>query len=273
MSTEAIAKTLGMELVEIKDWNCCGASAAHNQNHLLSLALPARNLALAEEQGLTDIAVPCAACFQRLKAAEVAVKESDEVRQEVTEVIERNIEGTAKTRSLLEVIYSDFGAEAVSAKVVKKLEGLKVACYYGCLLTRPTKLGIDSPENPMMMDKLMEAAGATAVAWPYKTECCGAGNVMTRPQTGIPMTAQVVKYAKLAGADCIVTACPLCMANLDMRQKAAESVVGMQLGLPVYYFTELLGVAFGLPMSSLGLDKHIIEATGLLNNLAATRSA
>lgn len=271
MSTSAVAKVLGMELMEIPDWNCCGASAAHNQDHLLSVALPARNLALTEQQGLKDIAIPCAACYQRLKAAEMAVKKPA-MKQEVSEVIEMDIQGQTNVRSLLEVFANDFES-AIKAKVVKPLNGLKVACYYGCLLVKPPELGIDSPENPMMMDRIITALGGTPVEWGYKTECCGGGLSVTKTDAGVRMTAEVLKYAKLAGADCVATPCPLCTFNLDMRQRAAEQALGMSLGLPVYYFTELMGVAFGLRGQDLGLDKHWIEAKALINNLGEAPSA
>ncbi|MZP28884.1 heterodisulfide reductase subunit B [Heliobacterium undosum] len=272
LSTKAVARRLGIELVEIPDWNCCGASSAHNRDHLLSIALPARNLALAEQAGLTDIAIPCAACYQRMKASERAVADEAE-RREVAEVIEMEIKGTAKARALLEVFANDLDPETLQKAVVKPLNGLKVACYYGCLLVKPAELAIDSPENPMMMDRLISALGATPVDWAYKTECCGGSLAITRPYAAVGMTAQVLKYAKLAGADCIATPCPLCTSNLDMRQKEAEKVLGMELGLPIYYFTELMGAAFGLPAEELGINRHFTEATALIKKPAAPAPA
>ncbi|MBC9783208.1 CoB--CoM heterodisulfide reductase iron-sulfur subunit B family protein [Heliobacterium chlorum] len=270
LSTKAVAQKLGIDFVEIPDWNCCGASSAHNRDHLLSVALPARNLALAEQHGLDQIAVPCAACYQRMKAAEVALRD-EPTRREVGEVIEMKVEGKSRTRALVEVFTNDLDAEFLSSVVVRPLSGLKVASYYGCLLVKPAQVAIDSPENPMIMDKLMAALGATPVEWSYKTECCGGSLAITRPEASLGMTANVLKYAKLAGADCIVTPCPLCTSNLDMRQKAAEGLLGMELGLPIYYFTELMGVALGLEMSQLGLTKHFVEATSLLKNTPAAQ--
>ncbi|MFZ7103539.1 MAG: CoB--CoM heterodisulfide reductase iron-sulfur subunit B family protein [Peptococcaceae bacterium] len=267
MSTKKVAKALGMELWEIPDWSCCGSSSAHLTDHLLALALPARNLAIAEAEGL-DVAIPCAACYARCKATEIEVNESPEMQKTISEVIERDYTGKAKARALLDVFVNDFGLEAVKTLINKPLTGLKVASYYGCLLVRPPKLGFDDPEDPQSMDKLVEALGGTPVEWSFKTECCGAGHAMTKPGVGFPMIEKILTAAKESGADCIATACPLCMNNLDMRQTQIAGKFGQEYKLPVFYFTELMGIALGLDFNELGLNKHFVEAMSLAKKLS-----
>lgn len=262
ISTKKVAKNLGVELWEIPEWNCCGASSAHLTDHLLALALPARNLAIAEEQGL-DVAIPCAACYARCKATEVAVKESKEMQKTISEVIERNFAGKIQSKSILDIFANDVGIQAIEALVDKKLTGLKVASYYGCLLVRPPKTGFDDPENPQSMDKIVEALGGTPVEWAFKTECCGAAHSANKPDVGFAMIEKILTAAKDAGADCIATACPLCMSNLDMRQSQVGAKFGKEYGLPVFYFTELMGLAQGISPNELGIDKHFVDALGL----------
>lgn len=267
LSTEAAAKTLGVELLEIPEWNCCGASAAHATNHWLALALPARNLALAEKQGL-DVAVPCAACFNRMKGTEAAARESDEARQNISRIIEMDYGATNTALSLLDVFTNKVGLENISPHVKKPLKGLKVACYYGCLMVKPPHLThFDDPENPMTMDNLMASLGAVPVAWPYKTECCGSGFAASRTDLVLKMSYDVLRIAKECGAEAIATACPLCMVNLDMRQKEIEHHYRASLGLPVFYFTELMALAFGYSPERVGLTKHFVDAKPLVRDL------
>lgn len=266
MSTKEIAKILGIELWEIPGWNCCGASSGHLTDHRLALALPARNMAIAEEAGL-DVAIPCAACYARSKAVEVAVANSAETRQEVEEIIERKYQGKSKARALVDILANDINAEAIKEKVRKQLKGLKAACYYGCLLVRPTKMGFDDPEDPQTMDRLVKDLGAETVDWAFKTECCGASHPTTRSDVGLPMLEKIFTAAKEAGANCIVTACPMCMNNLDMRQDQTAKAFSKQYGMPVFYFTELMGLAMGIEPQKLGLDKHFVDAMPLVKQI------
>lgn len=264
LSAKMVAKHLGVELWEIPEWNCCGASAAHNTDHLLSLALPARNLALAEKEGL-DVAVPCAACFNRLKAAQAAVRESEEMKKTLEEIIGMAYTGQREVRAFLDVLVNEVGLPKIRDMVTRPLTNLKVAAYYGCLLVRPPKLTtFDDPENPLTMDRLVEALGGTAVAWAGKTECCSASLATSRTDLGIRPIFRILRQAKLAGADCVVVACPLCFLNLDMRQAEAERRFQEKLALPVFYFTELMGVAFGYAPKDLGLTKHFVSPLPLL---------
>ncbi|ADY56197.1 CoB--CoM heterodisulfide reductase [Syntrophobotulus glycolicus DSM 8271] len=271
LSTKEVARLLGIELWEIPGWNCCGASSGHLTDHRLALALPARNMAIAEEAGL-DVAIPCAACYARSKAVEVAVAGSAKTRQEVEEIIERPYQGKSKARALVDIIANEVSAEAIKEKVRKQLKGLKIACYYGCLLVRPTKMGFDDPEDPRTMDRLMQDLGAETVEWAFKTECCGASHLTTKSDVGLPMLEKIFSAAKQAGADCLVTACPMCMNNLDMRQDQVAKAFHKQYSLPVFYFTELMGLAMGIQPQKLGLDKHFVDAMPLVQKIKTAGS-
>lgn len=271
MSTKETAKALDIDLWEIPEWNCCGASSGHLTNHLLALALPARNLAIAEEAGL-DVAIPCAACYARCKATEVAVNDSEEMKKTIQEVIERKYEGNSKARSLLDVMANDIEQDKINEKIAMKLEGLKAACYYGCLLVRPLELGFDDPEDPQSMDRLLQGVGIETVEWSHKTECCGASHPTTKAEVGLKMLERIFAAAKESGANCIVTACPMCLNNLDMRQGQVEKTFKQKYDLPIFYFTELLGLSFGIEPKKLGLDKHFVDAMPLVNKVVKATS-
>lgn len=265
LSTKAVAKALGIELWEIPDWNCCGASSAHLTSHWLSLSLPARNLAIAEAQGL-DVAIPCAACYARSKKVELAVLESGDTQKKVSEIIGRSYEGKSKARALLDIFYNDLGVEAIKNKVKAPLAGLKVVAYYGCLFVRPTSCGFDDPEDPQSMDEIVKALGGEVVSWSHKTECCGAALSANKPEVGFAMIEKILTAAKKNGANCIVTACPMCMANLDMRQAQIGKQNNVQFDLPIYYITELMGVAMNMAHKDLGIPRHFVEAERLLTS-------
>lgn len=259
LSTKKVANKLGIELWEIPEWNCCGASAAHSTNHLLALALPARNVAVAEKEGL-DIAVPCAACFSRMRAAQKAVRNSPEMKKEIQNVIEMDYQATNNVKSLLDVIINDVGLPKIKNLVTRPLTDMKLAAYYGCLLVRPPEIAeLDDPEQPMLMDNLLEALGAQPVDWGFKVECCSAGHATVKPEVGLKMVNDIFENAVANGAEAIVTACPLCFLNLDMRQKALLKEYGKDYQMPIFYFTELIGVAFGFKITGEVLKKHFIN--------------
>jgi heterodisulfide reductase subunit B len=270
MSMERTAKILGFELQELEDWNCCGATSGHNTDKLLSLALPARNLAIAEKTGLNMMIAPCAACYSRHRNAEHAVQHDPEMKKKIEQVLDMELEGTSETLSILDVLVNKIGTDAIAAKVTNPLTTMKAASYYGCLLVRPVEhTGFDDSEDPQTMDKVMKALGADAVEWSHKTECCGAAMVTSRPDVGTRMLYRVLKDAKESGAECIVTACPLCMLNLDMRQTAVEKEFGEKFNLPVYYVTELLALACGDAPKLVGTEKHFVEAEKYLQAVRA----
>lgn len=258
MSTLAVAPKLGLELNEIPDWNCCGASSAHCTDHLLSLALPARTLAQAEGMEM-DIAVPCAGCFNRLRGAEAAIKDPRQ-KAKLEEVLGVSLSGKVKSYSLLDIIVNQVGVDQIKDKVQKPLTGLKIASYYGCMLVRPKNItGFDDTENPQSMDKLMSALGGAALNWPYKVECCGGNLAIPRTDLMIKMSYDIINIAKQSGADCIVTACPLCQVNLEMRQSEMEKQYKTRLQFPIFYFTEMIGLALGIEAGALGMNKHFIS--------------
>ncbi len=261
-SALAVSKALGLELPEIPGWICCGSTSAHQTDQLLALALPAKSLSAAAGQ---TVAVGCAACYHRLKAANWEIAQSAEVRQTVAAVVGRDYDGQTEVLHLLEIMARDIGLHKIAAAVKKPLTGLKLVTYYGCLLARPSDVNrFDDPENPTLMDQVLATAGASVLAWPHKTECCGAGYSITDVAIVQRLTREILAMAKAAGADCIATACPLCQMNLDLRQADTERASGERFGLPVFYFTQLLGLAFGLSRKELGLKSLVVSPHKLL---------
>ena len=264
-STMLVAEALGIELEEIPDWNCCGATSGHALDHRLSVALPARNLGIAESMGL-DVVAPCAACFNRMKSAEVELRGNKALRDEINADLAKPFEGKITVRSALEVFSAPEIVEQVAAKASKKLFGLKPACYYGCLLLRPPKvLGFDDAENPASMDRMMQSVGAEPVEWYFKSECCAASFGISKSEIVVKLTGDIVSNAKRHGANCIVTACPLCMTNLEMRQAAAGKLRGEDLTMPVFFFTELLGLAMEVPGVRKCFASHLVDVNPALD--------
>jgi heterodisulfide reductase subunit B len=249
-STQAVSRLLGVELLELSDWNCCGASSAHSTNESLAYELAARNLAIAEREG-KDVVIPCAACYSRLKAAK---------RQD-----QKEREDEIKILSLLEFLTSRDRMEKMKQLKKRSLAGLKVVCYYGCLLVRPPRVTRSTNyENPQEMDRLMAALGAEAIPWSYKTDCCGASLVLTRTDIVRRLTRKILDGAENAGAEAIVVACPLCQANLDTRQEEISRESGKEYALPVLYFTELIGLALAHGDTGKWWKKHFVDPRRLL---------
>ncbi len=267
ISTEKTAQLLGVELQEIEDWNCCGATSGHSTNKLLSLALPARNLALAEQTGL-DILAPCAACYNRFRTTEQVLRHEPNMREKIKDIIEMDYNAENQTFSVLEFLRDKIGLETLKEKVSQPLKTMKAACYYGCLLVRPKEFtGFDDNEDPRSMDEIMQALGADTVEWSFKTECCGASLATSRPDLGHRMIYEVIRNAREAGAECIITACPLCMMNLDMRQGGVEKAYNEKLDMPIYYVTELAAIACGASPREVGVHRHFVEAESYLASL------
>ncbi len=259
LSTAAVFRHLGIDIREVEDWNCCGASAAHSVSHALALELNLRNLELVEKMGLSQVTTPCAGCYSRLKTAEKL--RSDEVRAQKRKA---QVPG-ARVSHTLQFLMQEIGPAGIRGKMVRPLKGLRLAAYYGCLLTRPRKLADwDDPEQPNRMDELLKALGAETVEWSHKTECCGAGMAACRTDIVLDLSGEILKAAKQAGADAITVACPLCQTNLDTRQAEIEALQGTKYGLPVIYFTQLMGISFGYGIKELGLHKLITDAVPLL---------
>ena len=259
-SARTVSKALGIELKEIDDWSCCGASAAHNTNFKLSVALPARNIIKAEADDL-DIMVPCAACFNRFKSAQYHLKKDEGLKSEIEGIIGKEYSGTVAVRNPIDIVYNDIGLERLNEVAVKKLDGLKPVSYYGCLLLRPPEIcEFDDYENPYMMDGIIESLGAESKPWSYKTECCGGNLTIGRTDIVVHRVDLLMRMAREAGANCMVCACPICFANLDMR-------VSEDVRLPVFYFTELLALAMGLEGPEKWFKMHNVDPMPLLRSL------
>ena len=268
LSTRELFAALDISLEEIPDWFCCGATPAHNVDELLSLSLCAKNLELAS-QIKGDVAVACASCFSRLKFTQHTLEENSVKRRQVEKALDAPLKIDGKVKHLLEIIARDLGLERLAGAVIKPLSGLKVACYYGCLLTRPPDVpNLDCTEAPTIMEKVIEAAGAETVNWTHRLECCGANFTLSRPGVVIQLTNAILDSAKAAGADCVMVGCPLCHGNLDIRQKEIEKVYSTEYNIPVFYLTQLLGLAMGLSTEKLGLDALIVSPFPLLRERA-----
>ena len=273
-STELVCQALDLELVEIPDWNCCGASSAHSVDYRLFLALPARNLAQAQAVGLEELAIPCAACFSRLAAADLALREDGTFRAELEGVLGFAYEGRVRPRNLLDIVANDVSPAALQAPVVQPLAGLKVVSYYGCLLIRPPQYTghWDDPEHPQSMDQVVDLLGGEAVPWSYGVDCCGGSLTLNRSDVVVHLVDKLVRAAHEAGAEALVTACPMCMANVDGRQlyrggsPLPRPAKPDYEPLPIFYFTELMALAYGLPMKKV-LGRHLVDPRPLLGRL------
>jgi heterodisulfide reductase subunit B len=258
---------LGAELVEAEDWFCCGASAAHSTSEGAGLALPLKILSLYEKEGIEDVVVPCAACFSRFKTASYEINEDPEKRELLNGFIDYEYKDSVKIKHPIEVLINDFKVKELKKKVVKKLGDLTVVCFYGCLLARPPKImKFDEPEYPVMMDKLVKSTGAKTIDWCYKTDCCGVSLSLSRVDIVLELTGRILSEAIKVGADAVVVACPLCHSNLDTRQKDIEKAYKKKLGIPVLYFTQILGLAYGMSPKELGIPNHLTDAMGLLKD-------
>ena len=263
-STRGLFKALKIGLVEVPDWLCCGATPAHNVDELLSLSLCAKNLELADQvEG--DLAVACAACFSRLKVAQHRLADHPELREQVAYALDGPLKVDKPVKHLLEILATDFGLDQLAGAVKKPLSGLRVACYYGCLLTRPPGVPeLDCTEAPTIMERVIAAVGAETVNWSHRLECCGANFTLSRPGVVLKLSGEILAAAKRAGADCLMVACPLCHGNLDIRQQEIEAASGERYGMPVFYMTQLLALAAGVPAGKLGFDSMITNPVPLL---------
>jgi heterodisulfide reductase subunit B len=262
-SAKAISKVLDIELVEIPGWNCCGAiDAVYSYKPLYSIALAARNLALAEKMQM-DVATLCSACYFTLSRANKILKEDAGTKSKVDEALKSagfSYSGGVKVRHFADVLMSDVGLQKIKEKVKVPLTTLKVASYYGCFMVRPPDIcNFDDSEHPKRLDELVETLGASKVDYYGKTRCCGASLGLTDEELMLKMSKDVLLSAKNAGANCVATACPMCHFNLDARQKDIESRFNVKINLPVLHFTQLIGLAFGIAPKQLGLQRNCVS--------------
>jgi heterodisulfide reductase subunit B2 len=260
-TVRTVADCLGLDLVEPKGWVCCGSSPAHRVDAELAARLPFVNLALFERQGMDEVVVPCASCFNRLKAAQHATANDANLKAKIEEGLGRNLPDGIAVRTLLDVLVDKIGLDAIADRTRRPLAGLRVACYYGCLLMRPPGVtGADAPEYPMVMDRLVEALGATAVPWGGKTSCCGASLSVTKTEIALELSGRIVDQARTAGADVIAVACPMCHTNLDDRQPQM-TLAGQPV--PVLYITQLMALAFAGGEAA-ALATNMVDPRGVL---------
>ena len=272
LSTQAVCKALDINLVDIPDWNCCGSTPAHAVDTELSAALCVRNLDIAAQQQAELLLTPCPSCLSNLKLASKRM-EDPAFRVRVDELLDGP---SAKTfppvTSVMQGIAENFDMEAIAARVRKSLKGLRLAAYYGCLMSRPAEImNFGDPENPTLMESMLAACGAEMVDFPLKTACCGASfGIPERPMTA-RNSGRILDLATQLGVDAVIVACPLCQMNLDLRQPQASKEMGTSFNLPVLYFTQMMGIAFGLDHKDLGLGKLRVSADGLIRKLDELR--
>ena len=262
-SVRETAQYLGIDLEEIPDWTCCGASSGHVTNHELAIALPSRNLALAEKMSL-DIVTPCPACFLRHKVAQHELRKDPQLKARIETDIGMKVELSQETKHILQVLYQDVGIDSIQEKVQKSLKGLRAVTYYGCYLVRPPEvMGFDDVENPIAMDEVMKALDVDVIDWSYKVDCCGGSATIPAPEIVKKLSGKIVNAAAEAGAEAIITACPICHANLDIYQPKN----GHSQPMPIFYFSELIALAFGSLHIKEYLAKHMVDSSHLLKRL------
>lgn len=268
ISLNTLMNKCDVELIEIEDWNCCGASSAHSINHMLSIALPARNIALAAKNNLSEILIPCAACYIRFKTALLEINKGEMEKKAIENIIERELPEKIKIYNINEFLKEKLHPK-IQEKIIQKMNRVKVACYYGCLLVRPPELAeYDTWENPHTMEDIVQITGAETVEWPFKIECCGGGFTLSKTEYVVELIKKIILNAKQNGADVIVTGCPMCHSNLDMRQLKIKKDKTFGDIMPILYMTEFLGLAIGKTPQQVGIKKHFISSESLLSKIA-----
>ncbi len=258
-SLKRVFRILDIPYRELDQWSCCGATSAHAVDHRLHLSLNLRNLALAETQGITDLIVPCAACYHRLANTNHTLENDPELLENLNKQADSNYRGKVKVRNLLDFLVNHVGLETIAAQVTAPLPYSKIACYYGCLNTRiPRMKSFDTVEYPTSMDRLARTLGAETIDWSYKTECCGAGHFITNEKISHKLTGKILADAHARNADLIVVSCPMCHNNLDTKQKQIRKQADISRPIPILFITQLMGLAFGLKPRHLALGRHFV---------------
>ena len=267
-SVREVFKALGEELIEIDDWNCCGATMYMSVKETVSLAVSSRNLALAEKMGL-DILAPCSSCFTVLSKTNRILSEIPELHKDVNEALADgglSYAGKTRVRHPLDVLMNDVGLDIILQKQKKNLDGLKIAPYYGCQIVRPDKT-FDDHEDPILMDRMFQKCGGEMVYYPMKVRCCGGMLMTTFEETGLKLTKELIECAQENGAEVIVTTCPLCHINLEAYQDKINTMFGTHLTMPILYFTQLLGIVLGLSPTKMGLDASFVPLGEKISSL------
>ena len=260
-SVHAVFESLGVEFRELDDWNCCGGASAHSVNGLLGLALPARNIAKAQESEL-PLAIPCTGCFNAMKKAQKVLSEESDLKQKIEDLVGFKYKGKLQIMAMIDFLLNTIGLDEVKKNLKKPLKGLKVVSYYGCaLVRRPEITELGDHENPVFLDNLVEALGGQALDWSFKTDCCGADLTFSHISIVMEMADKIAGMAIEAGADCMVCHCGLCQINLEQQTGKNGTRV------PTFYFSELMGIAMDLPDRGSWWKKHIVAPDKLLGAL------
>lgn len=269
LQSRLIFGRLGVELKELEDWNCCGATSAGKVDDFLAVAMPARNIGIAQAAGYSEVIIPCSACYSRTLVAQKRMQDNADLKKEINSELSAKVNGGIKISSILEVFLNHVDAKTLKQKVTQKFRGLKPVCYYGCMQTRfPYNVPVpDNVENPQGMENILKLIGVRALDWNYKTYCCGASAAVNDPDTALNLMAKIMKEAVERGANCFVATCPMCQMNLDAQQNAFCEKLGIEQRLPVYFITELIGAAMGISPEEMQVDRHFIDGTTLLKEL------
>jgi heterodisulfide reductase subunit B len=260
IQTRDVFNRLGIIIKEIDDWSCCGATSAGKIDDFLAIAMPARNIGIAERQGFTEMVIPCSACYSRTLVAQTKLAGDPDLKKRINDGLFRKVKGDLKVSSILEVL-ARIPKQTFKQKMTKKFKQMNAVCYYGCMLTRfPVDVDIpDDVENPQTMEQILKLIGVHALDWNYKTACCGASAAMNDPDTALMLMHKIIDDALERGAECFVVTCPMCQMNLDVHQDKVCEKYGIKKRLPVYFLTELIGLALGMDIQDLQIDRHFIQ--------------
>ena len=267
-SIQAVSKVLDIELRELDDWNCCGSTPSGSVDELGAYCLASRDLALAEKSGF-DMVTPCSACYVIFNRANTYLKQYPQLKAKVDEALAAGglkYNGTVRVRHTLDIMTTDIGYDAIKSKVKKNLSGLKVAAYYGCQIVRPG-FGFDHPEKPQSLDKLIASLGGEPTSFPLKTHCCGGSLIISEEALALELTSKLLESASSNGAECLVTVCPLCQTNLDAYQSRVNRKFKTNYKLPVLFYTQLMGIAFGIDGKTLGLNTNIVSPNQVMDHV------
>lgn len=268
LQTRTLFSRLGIQLKEIDDWSCCGATSAGKFDDFLAVALPARNLGIAEKSGFKDMLIPCSGCYSSHLMSQTRLEQDTGLLSDINKELGATVHNTLKLRTILELLLETLESGALTSIKTKELTGINAACYYGCM----TRFAYDVPvsdniENPTGMERLLGAIGADTTDWSYKTACCGASAAINDPETALNLMGKIMKDAVERGCNCFVTTCPMCQLNLDAYQEKFCNKSGIYERLPVYFITELIGIAIGITLEEMNADRHFVDAKGLVKEL------
>jgi heterodisulfide reductase subunit B len=268
LQTRKIFTELGIRLKEIDDWSCCGATSAGKFDDFLAVALPARNLGIAEQSGFSEMLIPCSGCYSSHLMCKTRLKQNQPLLDEINTELQHRMTNSIKLLTILELLLEAAQLGRFDTVIKHKLTGLKPACYYGCM----TRFAYDVPvsdnvENPQGMETILKLIGCDPRDWSYKTACCGASAAINDPETALNLMGKIMKNAVAAGCNCIVTTCPMCQLNLDAYQEKFCNKAGIYERLPVYFVTELIGVSMGISLKDMNADRHFVDVFGLVKEL------